>query len=76
VLRLEQAHGRAVDLRERLPELAATLGAGLGLRALARELVARLPVPRWAVQGAVAYAGTRVLGDAAVRRLEAAPGGH
>ena len=76
VLRLEQAHGRTIDLRERLPELAATLGAGLGLRALARQLVDRLPVPEWAVQGAVAYAGTRVLGDAAVRRLEAAPGGH
>jgi uncharacterized protein (DUF697 family) len=76
VLRLEQAHGREIDLRERLPELAATLGAGLGLRALARELVDRLPVPEWAVQGAVAYAGTRALGDAAVRRLEAAPGGH
>jgi uncharacterized protein (DUF697 family) len=76
VLRLEQAHGRTIDLRERLPEVAATLGAGLGLRALARELVCRLPVPEWAVQGAVAYAGTRALGDTAVRRLEAAPGGH
>ena len=76
VLRLEQAHGREIDLRERLPELAATLGAGLGLRALARQLVDRLPVPEWAVQGAVAYAGTRALGDAAVLRLEAAPGGH
>jgi uncharacterized protein (DUF697 family) len=76
VLRLEQAHGRAIDLRERLPELAGTLGAGVALRALARQLTARLPVPRWAVQGAVAYAGTRVLGAAAIRRLEAAPGGH
>ena len=76
VLRLEQAYGLEIDLRERLPELAATLGAGLGLRALARQLLDRLPVAGWAVQGAVAYAGTRVLGDAAIRRLEAAPGGH
>jgi uncharacterized protein (DUF697 family) len=76
VLRIEQAHGFEIDLRERLPELAATLGAGVGLRALARELVDRLPVPGWVVQGAVAYAGTRALGDAAIRRLEAAPGGH
>ena len=65
VLRLEQAYGLEIDLRERLPELAATLGAGLGLRALARQLVERLPVTGWVVQGAVAYAGTRALGDAA-----------
>jgi uncharacterized protein (DUF697 family) len=76
VLRLEQAYGLEIDLRERLPELAATLGAGLGLRALARELLERLPVAGWVVQGAVAYAGTRMLGDAAIRRLEAAPGHH
>jgi uncharacterized protein (DUF697 family) len=76
VLRIEQAYGFEIDLRERLPELAATLGAGVGLRALARQLVDRLPVPGWVVQGAVAYAGTRALGDAAIRRLETAPGGH
>ncbi len=75
-VRLEQAHRLEIDLRERLPELAATLGAGLGLRALARELLERLPVTGWLVQGAVAYAGTRMLGDAAIRRLEAAPGHH
>ncbi len=76
VLRLYQAYGLEVDLRDRLPELAATIGAGLGLRALARQLLDRAPVARWAVQGAVAYAGTRALGDAAILRLEAAPGGH
>ena len=76
VLRLEQAYGLEIDLRERLPEVAATLGAGLGLRALARKLLELLPVTGWVVQGAVAYAGTRVLGDAAIRRLEAAPSRH
>jgi uncharacterized protein (DUF697 family) len=76
VLRLEQAYGETIDLRERLPEIAAALGAGFGLRALARRVVGLVPSARWAVQGAVAYAGTRVLGEAAVRRLEAAPGGH
>jgi uncharacterized protein (DUF697 family) len=76
LLRLEQAYGLDVDPRERLPELAATLGAGLGLRALARELLDRVPVAGWAVQGAVAYAGTRALGEAAIRRLEAAGRGH
>jgi uncharacterized protein (DUF697 family) len=70
VLRLEQAHGLAIDPRERVPEIAATLGAGFGLRALARELLDLVPVAGWAVKGVVAYAGTRALGEAALRRLE------
>jgi uncharacterized protein (DUF697 family) len=77
VLRLEQAYGLAVDPRERLPEIAATLGAGFGFRALTRELLDLVPVAGWAVKGAVAYAGTRALGEATLRRLEVgAPGGH
>jgi uncharacterized protein (DUF697 family) len=77
ILRLEQAYGLAIDPRERVPEIAATLGVGFGLRALARELLDLVPVAGWAVKGAVAYAGTRALGEAAVRRLEVgAPGGH
>jgi uncharacterized protein (DUF697 family) len=76
LLRLEQAYGLEIDPRERLPELAATLGGGVGLRAAARRLVERAPVARWAVQGAVAYLGTRALGEAAVLRLEAGPGSH
>ena len=83
VLRLEQAYGLAVDPRERLPEIAATLGAGFGLRAIAREALDLVPVAGWAVKGAIAYAGTRAIGEATLRRLEAgrrlevgAPGGH
>ena len=76
LLRLEQAYGLEIDPRERLPELAATLAGGLGLRALARTLVERTPVARWAIQGAVAYLGTRAFGEAAVLRLEARPGSH
>jgi uncharacterized protein (DUF697 family) len=68
VLRVAQAHGAVVG-RERLPEVAATLGAGLGLRAAARELLDLVPVAGWALKGAVAYAGTRALGEAAVRRF-------
>jgi uncharacterized protein (DUF697 family) len=70
LLRLEQAHGLEVDLRERLPEILATVGAGLGLRTVARELLDFVPVAGWAVKGGIAYAGTRALGEAAVRRLE------
>jgi len=71
VLRIAQAHGEDIG-QERLPELAATLGAGLGLRTVARELLDLVPVAGWALKGAVAYAGTRALGEAAVRRFAAA----
>jgi uncharacterized protein (DUF697 family) len=74
VLRLHQAYGLDVDPRERLPELAATMGASFGLRAVARELLDLVPFAGWAIKGAVAYAGTRALGEAAIRRL--GPGGQ
>ena len=80
ILRLEQAYGLDADPRERAPELLATVAAGFGLRTVARQLLAVVPVAGWAVKGAVAYAGTRALGEAAVKRLEipipgsAAPG--
>jgi uncharacterized protein (DUF697 family) len=70
VLRLHQAYGLELDPRERLPELAATMGASFGLRAVARELLDLVPFAGWAIKGAVAYAGTRALGEAALRRLE------
>jgi uncharacterized protein (DUF697 family) len=68
VLRLSETYGLAGG-QERLAELAATLGAGLGLRALARELLDLVPVAGWALKGAVAYGGTRALGEAACRRF-------
>jgi len=74
LLRIEQAYGLDVDPRERAPELLATVAAALGLRAVARELLAVVPVAGWAVKGAVAYGGTRALGEAAVRRLEGGAG--
>ena len=51
------------------PELAGTLGAAFGLRALARELLDMLPVAGWALKGTFAYAGTRALGEAARARF-------
>jgi uncharacterized protein (DUF697 family) len=77
VLRLEQAYGLDADPRERAPELLATIAAGFGLRAVARQLLGLIPVAGWAVQGAVAYTGTRALGVATVKRLEiGVPGSH
>jgi hypothetical protein len=72
VLRVAQAHGTDSGI-ERLPELAAALGAGLGLRAFARETLDRLPVARWGVRCAVAYAGTRGLGAAVRLRFALVP---
>jgi uncharacterized protein (DUF697 family) len=74
--RLEQVYGRQVVPGSKLPELAGTFAVGLGLRTAARELLDLIPVAGWAVKGAVAYAGTRALGEAALRRLEALPRGH
>jgi uncharacterized protein (DUF697 family) len=71
LLLLDQAYGLELDPRERLPEILATVGAGLGLRTVARELLDLVPVAGWAVKGGVAYGGTRALGEAAVKRLEA-----
>jgi uncharacterized protein (DUF697 family) len=70
LLRIEQAYGLDPDPRERAPELLASLAASLGLRAVARQLLSTVPVAGWAVKGAVAYAGTRALGEAAIRRVE------
>lgn len=70
VLRLGAAHGFAVD-NERLPEILGVIGGGLALRTAARQVVALVPFAGWAVKGGVAYAGTRALGEAAVRYFEA-----
>jgi uncharacterized protein (DUF697 family) len=76
VLRLEQAYGLDADPRQRAPELVATIAAGFGFRAVARQLLGVIPVAGWAVQGAVAYSGTRALGEATIKRLEIGmPGG-
>jgi uncharacterized protein (DUF697 family) len=70
VLRIGMAHGEAVD-NQRLPEVLGVVGAGFGFRAAARELLDLLPVAGWAVKGAVAYTGTRAVGEAAVRYFAA-----
>ena len=70
VFRLALAHGEPVD-NQRAIELLGVVGAGYGLRAVARELIDRVPVAGWAVKGAVAYSGTRAIGEAAVRYFEA-----
>jgi uncharacterized protein (DUF697 family) len=69
VLRIALAHGQTVD-SQRVPELLSVLGAGFGLRAVARELLDAVPVAGWALKGGVAYGGTKAIGLAAVRYFE------
>jgi uncharacterized protein (DUF697 family) len=69
VLRIGLAHGVEVDA-QRWPEILGVIAGGLGFRAAARQLLGVVPVAGWAVKGAVAYAGTRALGEAAVHYFE------
>jgi uncharacterized protein (DUF697 family) len=66
VLRIALAYGQTVD-NQRALELLGVVGAGFGLRAVARELLDFVPVAGWAVKAAVAYGGTKAVGEAAVR---------
>jgi uncharacterized protein (DUF697 family) len=70
VLLIAAAHGVEVD-RERLPEVLAVVGSGFALRTAARQVVGAVPVAGWLVKGAVAYAGTRAVGEAASRYFAA-----
>jgi uncharacterized protein (DUF697 family) len=65
VLRIASAYGVEIDV-QRMPEVLAVLGAGIGFRAVAREVHAAVRA-EWLVKGAVAYAGTRAVGEAARR---------
>ncbi len=69
VLRIADAYGFEID-KERLPELLGVVGSGLGFRAIARQAIGAVPVVGWAVKGVIAYAGTRALGEAAMRYFE------
>ncbi len=70
VLRIALAYGQEID-RDRALELLGVVGLGFGMRTVARELLDLVPVAGWAVKGAVAYTGTKAIGEAAVRYFEA-----
>jgi uncharacterized protein (DUF697 family) len=70
VLRIARAYGHEID-RNRLPEVLGVVGAGLGWRTVARELLDFVPVAGWAVKGGIAFAGTRAVGEAARRYFAA-----
>jgi uncharacterized protein (DUF697 family) len=70
VARIALAYGQELD-SQRAVELLGVVGAGFGFRAVARELLDVVPVAGWALKGAIAYAGTKAVGEAAVRYFEA-----
>jgi len=70
VLRIAIAHGQDLD-GQRAVELASVVGFGYGLRTAARELLDFVPIAGWILKGAIAYTGTKAIGEAAMRYFEA-----
>ncbi len=66
VLSLAVMHGEELS-RDRAVEILGVVGAGLGLRTVAREALGFIPGPGWALKGALGYSGTRAVGEAALR---------
>jgi uncharacterized protein (DUF697 family) len=62
MLHIEAAYGRDSDVA-RTWQLLPIIGGGFGWRTLARELVGFVPVAGIAIKGAIAYAGTIVVGE-------------
>ncbi len=62
MLHIEAVYGRDPDV-QRTWQLLPVIGGGFGWRALARELAGFVPVAGVAIKGAIAYAGTIVVGE-------------
>ena len=68
-MHIEAAYGKDPDVH-RIWRLLPVIGGGLGWRALARELSGFVPVAGIAIKGAIAYAGTIVVGEGVTFFLE------
>ncbi|MBV8074690.1 MAG: hypothetical protein JO140_04600 [Candidatus Eremiobacteraeota bacterium] len=62
VLQVGSCYGKDPDI-QRVWELLPVVGGGFGWRALSRELSGFIPVAGIAIKGAIAYAGTIVVGE-------------
>lgn len=69
LLHIEAAYGRDPDV-QRMWQLLPVIGGGFGWRTLARELAGFVPVAGVAIKGAIAYAGTIVVGEGVTFFLE------
>ncbi|HEY5257760.1 MAG TPA: hypothetical protein VIJ12_05210 [Candidatus Baltobacteraceae bacterium] len=62
LLHIEATYGRDPDV-QRMWQLLPVIGGGFGWRTIARELAGFVPVAGIAIKGAIAYAGTIVVGE-------------
>ena len=62
MLQIGATYGKDPDV-QRIYELLPVVGGGLGWRALSREISGFIPVAGVAIKGAIAYAGTIVVGE-------------
>jgi len=69
MLHIEATYGRDPDV-QRIWQLLPVIGGGFGWRALAREISGFVPVAGIAIKGAIAYAGTIVVGEGVTFFLE------
>jgi uncharacterized protein (DUF697 family) len=69
LLHIEATYGKDPDV-QRMWKLLPVIGGGFGWRTLARELVGFVPVAGVAIKGAIAYAGTIVVGEGVTFFLE------
>jgi uncharacterized protein (DUF697 family) len=69
LLHIEATYGQDPDV-QRMWKLLPVIGGGFGWRTLARELAGFVPVAGVAIKGAIAYAGTIVVGEGVTFFLE------
>lgn len=69
LLQIAAAYGQPLGA-DRVKELAAIVGGGFALRAVARQLLTFVPGFGWAIKGAIGYGGTIAMGKAAVAYFE------
>jgi uncharacterized protein (DUF697 family) len=69
MLHVEAAYGRDPDM-QRMWQLLPVIGGGFGWRTLARELAGFMPLVGIPIKGAIAYAGTIVVGEGVTFFLE------
>ncbi len=69
LLHIQATYGKDPDV-QRMWQLLPVIGGGFGWRTLARELAGFVPVAGVAIKGAIAYAGTIVVGESVTFFLE------
>lgn len=69
ILQIAAAYGQEMG-PERIKELAAVVGGGFALRALARNTIGIIPALGWAVKAGIGYSGTLAMGKAVIEYFE------